>query len=326
MKNLIISACLFSAVLIAGDEGMYVKGYPLSAKKYEDIKEMLNKVKSEKGSISYVKFSSKLLVHDLPDVHRTVQKILQESATPAVNIRVDIDFVNEQMIKNWGIKLSYLYDDGSKGRLKGSYDGKDLKKPRGITIDPKNQKTTKSRNTSMFIMTASGSPGQLWTTKSVIDRRQLRFYDLVPFQLIQDGDQVTIVNGNFPQPVVREVGSSMWVLPTYMPNGLVHIEIFPVVTYEMRDGSEQSFRVDKVKTTVTVAPGRRMYVGGGNKAMRKYLKDVFATEVSSEEFKANLSIYVTPHVQILNPDKDEKSNLPATERPGRDTMWQHFPD
>jgi hypothetical protein len=194
----------------------YVKGYEMGTTKYDDLKDVLDKIKSPKGSISYVPGSNKLLVYDVAAVHEQVEQILGAATGRAINITIDVEFVNVQELKSRGIKLSYDYDDGSSGRLRGKLDahGK-LHRPTGASVDLTDQTGGESHYTSQSIMTASGRPAQLWVTTTALDKSMLSIYKPIPFQITTTGSTTYINTGYQPEIIVREVGSSLWVQPTY---------------------------------------------------------------------------------------------------------------
>lgn len=174
----------------------------------------------------------------------------------------------------------------------------------------------------MSLMVSSGKSAKLWDSRTVLDTAALKRYGLIPLNAKQTTD-----NGVFegqaplPQDFVRAVGSSMWMKPTYLSSGYVKIEIFPVVRVEMKDGSEDYFRVSSVQTIVTVQPKRRMFIGGTNTSMREYFRNLYGVSATSKKSSDSLSIYVSAAVQIMDP-KNRGQNRSL--RPHGDPIWRNF--
>ncbi len=299
-----------------------VKGYDLANLRYDEIKDTLDTIKSKTGSISYVKASNRILVVDVPKVHRLVQDLLRQGAGPIVNVTIDVEFHNLQALTEKGIKLGWGYKDGTKGPAQWKLRTKDpkvVRRPTNVDIGIKHQKKVEAKYTKQSVTVSSGKAAQLWVTSEALDKAALEIYRLLPWRVVGD----VVIEGFQPEIIKREVGSSLWVQPTYMKNGLVHIEVFPVVTYELMKGGVQSFRVEKVKTEVTVKPGTKFFIGGGDKNLRGFMKDVFGTDFTRTGSTDSLAIYVTPHVRIMN-SPDSKTKTPELQ--DRKDMWRHFPD
>ncbi len=327
---LLMLPLIFATGTVLGQEAAeYVKGYGLGTLKYAEIKNLLDKLRTRKGSISHIKASNRILVYDVPAVHKQVRKLLTAGKGPIINILIDVDFINIKSFRDRGIKLAWNYGDGSSGRFKvtgtKAKGGRvKLKGPDGVKVDDfGSKKSQELRFTRQSIMTASGSAARLWTTKTALDKTLLENYELVPFEIGNVDGRIVVIEAIKPEIIVRELGSSLWVLPTYLASGLVRVEVFPVVSYEMMDGKTQSFRVEKVQTTVVVRPGCKFYIGGGNKNTRTFMKDLFGTEFRRGARNDNLSMYLTPHVQILDPTRRRRGD---SLRHRRSEIWRHFPD
>jgi hypothetical protein len=308
---LVFLTVLITSVMPIRADDRDVEAYPMDKDKYLTLKTTLDAVKSKEGKMTYI--SGKLLVVDLPKVQKMVREIIDKTATPAVNVTVSVDFQNTAMMRERSLSISGTFRStrtGGKPKIKGT-----------VVINAKDQKTTQQRNSSMTLMVSSGKAGELWNTKTVLDTAALKRYGLIPVNANQPSQPGVVKRQELPQDFVRAVGSSMWMKPTYLANGLVHIEIFPVVRAEMKDGSEKYFRVSSVKTSVTVQPKRRLFIGGTNNAMRKYFGNLFGASATSKQATDSLSIYVTANVRIMDP-ANRKKNPPT--RPHGHPVWRHF--
>ncbi|OVE80658.1 hypothetical protein BVY04_05330 [bacterium M21] len=276
-----------------------VKGYDLGSIKYEQIKVALDAVKSHDKAISYIKATNKLLVIDKASVHQLVQQILQQGAPVPINLIVDIDFANQKMLKERGISIGI-----------GS-----ARSPRELTIHGRNRSTTHQQNTSIKLMVANQSEAQLWSTETALTTAHLHNYDLLPFQSTIKNPKI-IKRGKFARPLIRPLGSSMWVTGRLLANGLVEVEVFPVLRYQDKSEKEQLFRVHKVSTKLTLRPGQRMFMAGNSGSMKNFMRDLFASAITSRESTDSLSIYITCQVKKLtmrNRSNDSESPI-----------WQHF--
>ena len=95
-----VLACLLMTLTAVGADKRVVEGYPMSYERYQELRQALDGVASDKGTINYVKSAGKLLVVDVPKVHETVQKILAATHAPLVNVRIDVLFKNRKVLED----------------------------------------------------------------------------------------------------------------------------------------------------------------------------------------------------------------------------------
>ncbi len=262
------------------------KKYPIGDVNYGDIEPLLKKQLSPEGGMSYIPNYNSILVLDKPMNHEKIKTILDAVVREAVNIRVDLEFNNLKTFQDYGITVKHS------GLV---VDNKGVHGPKRADIDIRGQSNTEETNTRQFLTTMSGHPAQLWVTQTAVDKQIYQTYRFIP--LIPVGGAVVAIE--LPPPTIREVGASLYMKPTYTDDGLVIIELFPVITTEL-NGKKQSFRVEKVQTVITARPGQRVFLGGMNKEMNNFFTSIFSpVAVGKGKITDIVDIYVTPSVMKL---------------------------
>ena len=264
------------------------KRYPIGNVPYAEIEPMLKKQLSPDGGLSYIKRFNSVLILDKPAQHEKVKAILEAVVRDAVNIRIDLEWANTKSFDNFGITVKH-------SGIRIDNGGVHLPK-RGV-INVQDQHARQDTNTRQFLTTMSGHAAQLWVTKTVVDRQLYANYRFIPYNNFGGGvvAPVQIVGG------VRDVGATLYMKPIYTDDGLVIIELFPVITTEV-GGKRQSFRVEKIQTRVTARPGQRVFLGGMNKSMNNFFKSVFNPIGGGKGNVTDIvNIYVTPTVMKVRP-------------------------
>ena len=263
------------------------KRYPIGNVPYAEIEPMLKKQLSPDGGLSYIKRFNSVLILDKPAQHEKVKAILDAVVRDAVNIRVDLEWANTKSFDNFGITVKH-------SGIRIDNGGVHLPK-RGV-INVQDQHTRQDTDTRQFLTTMSGHAAQLWVTNTVVDRQLYNTYRFIPYNPY----------GGVAAPVqivgaVRDVGATLYMKPTYTDDGLVIIELFPVITTEV-GGKKQSFRVEKIQTRVVARPGQRVFLGGMNKSMNNFFKSIFNPIGGGKGNVTDIvNIYVTPTVMKVGP-------------------------
>ena len=266
------------------------KRYPIGNVPYAEIEAMLKQQLSSDGGLSYIHRFNSVLVLDKPANHEKVKMILEAVVRDAVNIRVDVEFANSQSFSDFGITVKH-------SGLRIDNGGVHL--PKSATIDIRDQNSRQDTNTRQFLTTMSGHAAQLWVTETVVDRQLYDTFKFIPFTRIggRRGVPIQILGG------VRDVGATLYMLPTYTDDGLVTIELFPVITTEV-GGKRQSFRVEKVQTRVVARPGQRVFLGGMDKSTSTFFSSIFNPIGGGKGRVTDLvNIYVTPTVMKVGSRK-----------------------
>lgn len=265
--------------------------------KYEEILAIAKSMLSEEGTVGYIRSRNALMVYDQPRFVEKVRRLVADMDRDPVNIRIEIDFRNEKLLEERGTEVTLNY--GGKRPAKSPRivikDGK-VQSPRSVDVRLTDRRTTTRSNTSQSITTRSGGAARLRVATQVADPTWLKEYTLIPLEGPRRGEPLLFVETT-EEREYRDVGSALYVEPTYMDNGLIEVEVFPVVTFVEGKGRKRRFRVQEVRTRVIVRPGQRVHIGGNDKAMRHYVDQLFGPDVRRREKDDDvLDIYLTAHV------------------------------
>ncbi len=270
------------------------KRYSMGDLEWEMIGELIKPLMSPDGRAVPSPKQRFFILMDTDDAQTKVANFLDQIKVAAFNIQVDVEYQNFRSLEAAGIEVRtgpIVIKDGK------------IKTPKDIEVDITGRKETETTNTVASITTISGHGASLWVSKTVVDHSFLDSYKLCPLNSapVIIGNNVVVVQER-PQPVLRDVGVSLYAKPTYLENGIVEVEIYPVVTSVDEKGQKQSFRVEKIETRLRVADGARLYVGGVNKEIDKFFASAFGpTGVKKGSSSDLLSIYLTPHVKPVKP-------------------------
>mgnify|MGYP001500988896 CR=1 FL=1 len=269
----------------------------LKAMTYEEIEPFVRPMLSPDGRLGYFKARHVLVVHDIQEVLDEVRAFVEAGDANPVNIRIEVEFLSNWLHTSRGIETRY---DGKRQPKIVIEDGK-IRGPARIEVELFDQTQGGSGTNSMTVLTTSGSPASIWVGETIAQPAWLNEYNLLPLAYIRGRPgnlQITIER---PELVWRDVGNALYVLPTYQEGtGLVHIELFPVVSFLDRDGKSHKYRVEKVSTTIVARPGQRVLLGGGGRGMDDYLRRLPGFEHTDEVKNRTVSMYVTPHVKMMD--------------------------
>jgi type II secretory pathway component GspD/PulD (secretin) len=256
--------------------------YPLKSVAYQQIEEMVKAQLSATGGVSFIKQFNSILVLDKPAIHEKVKVILDAVVRDAVNVRIDIEFASTKSFEDYGIVVKHNGISVNNGKVNW---------PDKARVDIRGASGGQQTNTKQMLTTMSGHAANLWVTNTVVDKQIYEQYRFIPFHG-RFGGQAIVLNA----PQVREVGTSLYIMPIYSDDGMVTVELFPVLTTEV-GGKQQSFRVEKISTRVTARPGQRVFLGGMNKATSNFFKSIFNPIGAGKSKVTDLTnIYVTPYI------------------------------
>jgi hypothetical protein len=283
------------------------KRYTFGDLEWEMISELIKPLMSPDGRAVPSPKQRFFILMDTDEAQGKVAQCLDQLKVAAYNIQVDIEYQNFRSLEAAGIEVRTGPVVVENGRVKT---------PRGIDVDITGRKETETTNTVASITTISGHGASLWVSKTVVDHSFLESYNLCPLNSapVIVGNNVVVVQER-PKPVLREVGVSLYAKPTYLENGIVEVEIYPVVTSVDEKGQKQSFRVEKVETRLRVADGARLYVGGVNKEIDKFFASALGPTALKKGGSSDLlSIYLTPRVKPVKPPPGYEEKV-APKRP-----------
>ncbi len=316
---------LKSVVVKYDSDTEIAKAIPLETVSFETVKKICEPMLSKHGSLSYVRDRGAVLVFDKRAIVAKIAKIIKEIDLPAVNIRVDVDFLETGTSKH--DRLNVEFYNHKMPRKKNQLiivNGKVMKIDR-INISGVKGSGSSVRNTSQFIMTLSGHPATLWVGRTIIDPTWLRQVKLIPdtLVLLPNGGYVEIpgFDNDF---VWSDIGASLRIKPTYLGNGRIDLELYPVVTYLEDDPADvgnkhrrgrqahKTVRVENVSTHVVVMNGQRVSIGGAISSKRNFYTNLFGPNfISRDGNNSLLDMYVT--ATIVRPGQSgRRSYIPRT--------------
>lgn len=321
------------AVVIKYEPKQVSKVIPLRTVDYATIEAVCKPMLTKTGTMAYLKVRNSVIVFDYEKNVKKIAKIIDQIDLPAVNIRIDVDFVGTNSgskDKVYG-KVNYKKYP-SKSNQVIIRNGK-IVKPDTIKFGAVKQTNLGSRNTSQFILTKSGSSAQLWVGKRIVDPTWLRWRPLRPTHIITGPGGTIVVPGSDNDIVWRDIGSSLWVLPTYLGNGKIDVEVYPVVSYledepdddrhrgkkgkkgkRRKRPKRQTVRVQDVSTHLTLQSGQRVSMGGVISSNKNFYKNLFGPNfLSKNEENSILDMYITA-TAIKPGGSTHKSYIPKTSR------------
>ncbi|MBN1865159.1 MAG: hypothetical protein JW808_09685 [Victivallales bacterium] len=296
-------------VVVTYEPRQVTKIVPLMTVGYATIESVCKPMLSPTGTMAYLPERQSVIVFDFEANAEKIAGVIGKIDLPPVNIRIEVDFVGTSDGRNDKLhgKASYK-GHPSKDNQIIIKDGK-VVKPDTISISAAKRSDTGTRNTSQFILTRSGSPAQLWVGKTIVDPTWLSQRPLRPtIGLIAPGGGVVIVPGSDNDIVWRDIGSSLYVLPTYLGNGKIDIEVYPVVSYLVDEPEEntakgrrrttkrkprQSVMVEDVSTRMTVQSGQRISMGGVIQSNKNFYTNLFGPDFLGRDDKNSiLDMYI----------------------------------
>jgi type II secretory pathway component GspD/PulD (secretin) len=303
---------------------------PLRTVSYSTIESICKPLLSKTGTMAHLKVRNSIILFDYQTNVDKIAKLIDKIDLPAVNIRVEVDFIG-----NSSRQQDHLY--GKVGYKKYPTknnqiiirNGKVIK-PNRITISAGQGRQTGSRNTSQFIMTKSGYPAQLWVGKRIVDPTWLQYRQLRPtWVIVGPGGGTVVVPGSDNDIVWADIGSSLYVLPTYLGNGKIDVEVYPVVSYLVDEPDDfgnnrkkrkrrrpkrkrQSVKVEDVSTRLTLQSGQRVSLGGVISSNKNFYTNLFGPDfLNRDDSNSILDMYIT--ATVVDPaGRSYKSNIPYT--------------
>jgi hypothetical protein len=245
------------------------------------------------GKLIHDKKLNAVLVYDTPQVVEKIQRFVAQNDSPPVNIRIDIESMGVQPTRdtNFGYRTPKRH---SKGHFVYK-DGKLVyKAPKKIIINASDRRGTSSRLNSSFLVTKSGSPASLWSGKTMIDPSWLRWQKGRPdIYVVDNKGMVVHIEGSLNDPKWANVGTALYILPRYLGNGLVEVEIYPTVTYLVGKGRKKTVKVENLSTKLVVKEGQRIPIGGVVSSKSKRYSNLFGpTFLKSREMSDVLNTYL----------------------------------
>lgn len=244
---------------------------------YSTIKEQCEKLLSPDAYILTLPERNMIIVHDTAAKIAKIRELIGIVDSPAVNIRIDIISTNTGSAPNDRFSADIKHND-PKEKSKIVIVDKKIQKPKEINIDIVKGEQRTTRNNSTFLVTQSGKPASIFAGKEIVDPNWLLNYKLVPTVIVVGGGGVVKIPGSTPDFVWRNVGSSLKILPILKDNGMIEVQVYPEISYIDGEGKKQAVKVESVTTTLTVANGQTIPLGGVIDKHREFYYNLFGPE------------------------------------------------
>jgi hypothetical protein len=263
--------------------------YPSNTKEYKlislknvsyDIVDRVCRPWLDKKSIMvHEKARNSILVYAEPETIVKIRKFIDQATTPEYNIRIDLERVGTQTDND--DKFTYRYNRPQpvvtykNGKKIITYPHKKKRDPRLVLRSKRGRTDTRSLQ---FIVTQSGHPASLWVGKTVVDPSWLR--NMLPkrhFIIWPDGYSVVTEAPDMADKMV-DVGLSLQVLPRYLGNDLVEVEVYPEISKISGKGRNKAVKVNSLSTKITVRNGARVLIGGIVDQKQKEYKNLFGPD------------------------------------------------
>ncbi len=298
------------------------------------IKEILDKLTTEGGSIGADSFSNSLLVRDSPLVVAKIRDLIRklDKETPQVMIDAELVEINVGRITELGVRWFYLGNKGLIGTMNHKYQTEPM--PEGVA-----NYGIASSNTGGSLLFGEVSDQFRGVINALItenkadllanpritvlnnEKAKIEITEKFPYEQVSGHDE----HGN-PEYTVNflDIGIILTVTPS-IKEDIVTLDLEPQVSYYQGENAGipiQSLR--KATTKVNVRDGKTIVIGGllSNKKTRTAYKipilgnlpligRLFRTDKDVVD-KVELVIFVTPH--IFSQDKAEKMGIEEREK------------
>ena len=304
------------------DDTEITKVIPVESVQYTTIKHFCKQMLSEKGTMAYLPSRHSVIVYDKRANTEKIAAFIKKIDAPAVNIRVDVDFLENGNSRD--DRLNVTFGNSEYPHHKNQIIFKDGKMVPidEVAVSGHKRSGTSTRNTSQFIMTRSGHPARIWVGTTIVDPQWMRWasrqYTFI--YPTPGGGMVVVQQPDLENMVWRDIGSSLYVLPTYLGNGKIKLELYPAVSFLVDDPSDRSHHkkkrktvmVQDVKTSIIVSNGQRVYIGGAINSKKNFYRSLFGPELFRRTGKGSvLDMYVRATV-IPPGSSGRRSFIPRT--------------
>jgi len=287
------------------------KMIPLRTIEYSTIDSICRPMLSPKGTMVFIKEKNSVFLFDFQKNVENIVAIISKIDSEVVNIRINVDFIEQLNSKNDNVNVKVKYKGFPNATNQVIIKDGKVVKPSSIKFGAFRRRGTGHRNTSQFILTRSGSPARIWSGKSMVDPSWLANYQLQPTIVMVGNSGTVVLPGSDNDIVWTDIGASLFVLPKYLGNGKIDLEVYPVVSYLVDDnsgrglnsrfrGKRQAVKVSDISTHITLRSGQRISLGGVISSNKDFFTNLFGPELMSRK-SANsiLDMYIT--ATVLDP-------------------------
>lgn len=314
MRNILLLICLVFCLRLEALEEKEYKLIPLRNVDYEIVDRVCRPWLGKGGLLVHEKKRNSILVYAKPEAIVKIRKFLDNTVTPEVNIRIDIEKRGVQTSDS--DRFTYRYDKPvqvvtyKNGRKVVSYKKPRQKsKPRLIL---QSRSKTGYSGSLQFIVTKSGSPASLWVGKTVVDPSWLR--QVIPKRTSTIGSNSYTITTDPPDlgSYMVNVGVALYVLPRYLGNDLIEVEVYPEITELVGKRRRKNLKVNSLATKVIVKNGARVHIGGVVGQKRQAYRNVFGPDFFKRKgISETMDMYIKSTV-LKAGDSGRRSPFPDT--------------
>ncbi len=299
MKNILLFICLVFCLILAAQNKKEYKLIPLRNIDYEIIDRVCRPWLAKDATLVHEKKRNSVLVYATPENIVKIRKFIDQNAPPDVNIRIDMEKRGVEASDSG--RVTYRYKKPvpvvtyKNGRRVITYTKiKPKSKPRLILQSRRN---TLYSNSLQFIITKSGSPASLWVGKTVVDPSWLRA--VIPRQRMTIGSNTYTITTDPPAMETKmvDVGVSLQVLPRYLGNNLIEVEVYPEISEIVGKSKQKSLKVASLVTKIIVQNGAKVYIGGVVSQKRQAYESLFGPDFFKRKgISEVMDMYITATV------------------------------
>lgn len=236
----------------------------------------------------YEKKRNSILVYATPETIVKIRKFIDNTASPDVNIRIDLDRVG---VKNFNdSKFSFKSPPVKTYKYK---NGKRVKNySRQKTINFRSSRDITNYSSKQFIVTKSGYPASLWVGKTTVDPSWKRYAKPKKEIVIQPGGYA--IETGYEDIKMVNVGMSLQVLPRYLSNGMIEVEVYPEITEIVGKGKRKNVKITSLSSKILVKSGARINIGGVISNKKNAYTKLFGPDFFSRKgIKETMNMYIT---------------------------------
>lgn len=299
MKNILLLIILVFCLRLEAQDVKEYKLISLRNVDYEIVDRVCRPWLGKDAKLVHEKKRNSILVYAKAETIVKIRKFLDNIATPEVNIRIDIDKGTVKTNDSGRFTYRYnkpiqvtTYKNGKKVLTYSKH--KKTNRPR-LIINSRSQQI--SSNSLQFIVTKSGSPASLWVGKTVVDPSWLR--QVMPRRRSTIGANSYSITTDPPDMGNKmiNVGVSLYVLPRYLGNDLIEVEVYPEITQLVGKAKWKNLKVTSLVTKIIVKNGARVYIGGVVSQKRQAYRNLFGPDFFKRKgVSETMEMYITATV------------------------------
>jgi len=312
MKNILLLICVVFCLSLEAQDKKEYKLISLRNVDYEIVDKVCRQWLGKGGVLVHEKKRNSILVYAKPETIVRIRKFLDKTATPEVNIRIDIE--KRGVKTDDSDRFTYRYNKPvqvvtyKNGRKVVTYK-KHRQKSRQRLILQSRSKTT-NLDSVQFVVTKSGSPASLWVGKTVVDPSWLR--QVIPRRRSTIGANSYTVTTDPPElgNYMVNVGVSLYVLPRYLGNDLIEVEVYPEISKLVGKGKWKNLKVTSLASKIVVKNGARVNIGGVVSQKRQAYRNIFGPDFFKRKgISETMDMYIIATVLKLG-DSGRRSFFP----------------